>query len=168
VQRIAVWGCGSFECLFPGRLLGNAAACKKGKLRVVPWQKDGERYPSWLQPVTAGTWRGQFSDFVESIGVSKVYITVDLDCLAEEEAVTNWESGFYSVEELVWAIDLLHRKATIIGGDLCGAFSAARYESMFRGIASKFDHPKIRAISDEAARSINQRAFQKIWPALTG
>src|SRR6478752_6155624 len=32
VQQVAVWGCGSFECRLPWRLLGNRSACRSGRL----------------------------------------------------------------------------------------------------------------------------------------
>jgi len=168
VEKIMVWGCGSFECLFPGRLLGNSAACKSGRLRVVPWAKKGRRYPSWLQSMTGATWREQFMNFVEAIGASDVYVTVDMDCFVKEDAVTNWESGLYSVEEIAWAINLLRSKANMIGGDLCGAFSHPRYTSWFQQLASRFDHPKERVLSGEQVQLINRRAFWRIWPALIG
>jgi arginase family enzyme len=167
VEKIAVWGCGSFECLFPGRLLGNSHACKTGRLKVVPWAKENQKYPSWLQPMTNETWREKFTRFVNGIAASNVYVTIDMDCLAEDEAVTNWESGSYSVHEIVWAINQLRSKTNIIGGDLCGAYSSPRYAGWFQRFASKMDHPKERNISTDQLQSINQRAFQDIWPALT-
>ena len=31
-----------------------------------------------------------------------VYVTIDLDCLRAEDAVTNWESGRFSLDDLAW------------------------------------------------------------------
>ena len=69
VQQVAVWGCGSFECGFPWRLLGNRPACRSGRLRVSPWQS-GKSFPSWLHPISPADWRLSFAQYVESIRCS--------------------------------------------------------------------------------------------------
>jgi arginase family enzyme len=168
IERIAVWGCASFECLFPGRLLGNSASCKSGRLRVFPWAKEGAKYPSWLQPISDTSWRTEFMHFAETLRDSNVYVTVDMDCLIETDAVTNWESGRYTLEEITWAVSLLRSKANVVGGDLCGAYSAPQYAGGFQRIASKFDHPRRPVVSDERINSVNGRAYQAIWPVLVG
>ncbi len=104
VQQVAVWGCGSFECGFPGRLLGNRSACRAGRLRVAPWRSEGKGYPSWLHPISPPDWRLSFAQFVESILAQAIYVTVDLDCLGESDAITNWENGRFALCDLVWAI----------------------------------------------------------------
>ena len=142
VQQVAVWGCGSFECGLPWRLLGNRSACRSGRLRVAPWRIGREELPFLAS-----------SDFVFQVGVlllrnlsntirtRAIYVTVDLDCLGENDAVTNWENGRFALDDLVWAITLLRQKVRIVGGDLCGAFSPMRYGSRFQALAGRFDHP---------------------------
>jgi len=168
VQQVAVWGCGSFECGFPWRLLGNRAACRSGRLWVAPWQSVRQNYPSWLHPISSSNWRSAFGQFVESIGTSAIYVTVDLDCLGEKEAITNWENGRFASSDLVWAITFLRQKVRIIGGDLCGAFSPMRYGSRFQALAGRFDHPRQRAVDDNERRAVNLRALETIWPHLVG
>jgi hypothetical protein len=168
VQQVAVWGCGSFECGFPWRLLGNRSACRAGRLRVAPWGSEGKNYPSWLYPISSADWRGAFAQFVESIQTSAIYVTVDLDCLGERDAITNWENGRFVLSDLVWAITLLRQKVRIVGGDLCGAFSPMRYGSRFQALAGRFDHPRQRAVTDDERRSVNLRALETIWPHLVG
>jgi hypothetical protein len=168
VRKVAVWGCGSFECTFPWRLLGNQSGCRSGRLWIAPWQRDGKVYPSWLHPIVSGDWRANFTDFVESIQHLPVYLTVDLDCLREEESVTNWENGQFAVSDVVWALTLLRQNVRIIGGDLCGAISTTRYGSGFQSLAGRFDHPRPRTVTEDARREINLRALEAIWPALVG
>jgi len=168
VKSIAVIGCGSFECLFPFRFLGNALACKEGRLLVCPWRKNGKHYPLWLHPITTAQWREEFSKFAETLKDMAVYITVDMDCLNAEEAVTNWESGLFSADEIVWAINLLRSNAKIIGGDLCGAISTPHFAYAFQRLASRFDRPAKRSIDQGAAQIINQKSLAKIWPVLIG
>jgi arginase family enzyme len=168
VQQIAVWGCGSFECVLPWRLLGNRSACRSGRLRVAPWRTEGKKYPAWLYPISSSTWRAAFAEFVDALKTPAIYVTVDLDCLGESDAVTNWESGRFVLDDLVWALTLLRQTVRIVGGDLCGAFSTMRYGSRFQTLAGRFDHPRQRSVTDEERRSVNRRALETIWPHLTG
>jgi arginase family enzyme len=168
VCGIAVWGCGSFECRFPWRLLGNRAACRATKLWVCPWRSEGVVYPDWLHPITGTNWREAFLRYMESLRARPVYITIDLDCLRESDAVTNWENGRFAIDDVVWALEVVRSKAAIIGGDLCGAFSTLRYGSWFQTLAGRFDHPRQRAVQDGQRHFINSRALRAIWPGLVG
>jgi hypothetical protein len=169
VQQVAVWGCGSFECRLPWRLLGNRSACRSGRLRVAPWRSEGYDYPSWLHPMSSTPdWRAAFARYIESLGTLPVYVTVDLDSLRESDAITNWENGRFTLSDIVWAISLLRQKSQIIGGDLCGAFSAARYASWFQALAGRFDHPRQRSVSDSERCAVNLHALKVIWPSLIG
>jgi hypothetical protein len=73
--------------------------------------------------MSSADWQAAFARFVESIRTSAIYVTVDLDCLAESEAITNWENGRFLLADLLWAINFVRQNARIIGRDLCGAFS---------------------------------------------
>ena len=168
VDGIAVFGCGSFECRLPWRLLGNRAACRSKKLWVAPWRVDRTIYPAWLHPVTGMNWRGALANYLDSLRTKVLYVTIDLDCLKESEAITNWENGRFSIEDIAWALDFIRSKATIIGGDLCGPFSTQRYGSWFQALAGRFDHPRQRAVRDEERRRINCRALEALWPRLIG
>jgi hypothetical protein len=168
VRQVAVWGCGSFECGFPWRLLGNRPACRSGRLWVAPWRSEGKNYPSWLHPISPSEWRPAFAQFVESILTPTIYVTVDLDCLGESDAITNWENGRFALSDLVWAITLLRQKVRIVGGDLCGAFSPMQYGSWFQSLAGQFDHPRPRSVPEKERRSVNLRALETIWPILIG
>jgi hypothetical protein len=118
--------------------------------------------------MSALDWRAAFARYVESLGTFPVYVTVDLDSLRESDAITNWENGRFSLSDIVWAIGLLRQKSQIIGGDLCGAFSSARYASWFQALAGRFDHPRPRSVSDSERRAVNLHALKVIWPTLIG
>ncbi|MBV9129154.1 MAG: hypothetical protein JO298_02070 [Verrucomicrobia bacterium] len=168
VQQIAVWGCGSFECNLPWRLLGNRSACGSGRLLVAPWRYAEKDYPPWLHPISAADWRAAFAQFVESLETPAIYVTVDLDCLGEHEAVTNWENGRFGLADLVWAISVLRQKVRVVGGDLCGAFSSVQYSSRFQAFAGRFDHPRPRSVAASERRLVNLRALETVWPILVG
>jgi hypothetical protein len=59
-------------------------------------------------------------------------------------------------------------KALIVAGDICGAFSPPKYARSKQRFAANMDHPKLPAVDLEAARRINRRAFDTLWPALVG
>jgi arginase family enzyme len=167
VRGASVWGCGSDDCDASERGRGNRAATEGGKLAVHPWRKAKVEYPHWLLATTPETWRAEFADWAGRHAGEKLYVTIDLDCLAKTDAVTNWEAGQFTADDLVWALGMLHEKMTIIGGDLCGAWSPPAFAGAFQRFASWWDHPKAKIdVSKRAA--VNEAALAKLWPALVG
>lgn len=167
VEQVSIWGCGNFECQFPGRLLGNRTAARTNRLRVHPWAQ-AERYPSWLYPMDKGNWQDHFLLEAKQFRSRKIYVTIDLDCLEISHAFTNWEQGRFSPDDLTWALDQLRLQAEIIGGDLCGAYSLPRHAHFFQNLASRFDHPKFSKPSSNHLLERNLAIFEHIWPALLG
>ena len=113
-------------------------------------------------------WREKFEAFVRQIAGKNLYITIDLDCLTSEDAVTNWESGKFELADLEWALAQLHAAALVLGGDICGAYSLPKYARWKQHFAAEFDHPKIQLPSSDQIRAINFKALQNLWPPLTG
>jgi hypothetical protein len=89
--------------------------------------------------MSTADWKTAFVRFVESIRTSAIYVTVDLDCLAESDAITDWENGRFLLADLHWAINFLRKKTKSVGGDLCGAFSPIRSASWFQSMAGRLD-----------------------------
>jgi arginase family enzyme len=168
VQQVAVWGCGNFECWWPQQLFGNRRAESAGTLEVHPWAddrppKDQRRRGAILRD----NWRDHFEYFVKEIRAPNVYVTIDLDCLQANESVTNWENGRFSIEDVIWALGRLREEVKIVAGDICGAFSMARYSRWKQRFASETDHPKLTRPDPAAIEKINRTAFDSLWPALT-
>jgi hypothetical protein len=168
VRKISVWGCGNFECWWPGRIFGNRRAEREGRLEVHPWA-DG-RPPSDQNrrgAILRANWRERFTEFVQTLEGSNIYITIDLDCLRAEEAVTNWENGRFTVDDVIWSLTHLRRSNTrILGGDICGAFSPPVYARWKQRFAAEMDHPKLPVPDLAAAAKINLRALESLWPIL--
>ena len=167
VQKVCVWGCGNFECWWPARIFGNRAAERAGRLEVHPWAdtrsaKERGRRGAILR----SDWRGKFEQFVEQLGGVSVYVTIDLDCLNRSEAVTNWESGTFTADDVAWALGALRSSARVVGGDMCGAYSIPRYARWKQRFAAEFDHPTVATRDLEQAREINGAAFRRLWPVL--
>jgi len=167
VRGVSIWGCGNNECDSPRRKLGNSKAALAGKLVVHPWRRPKAEYPHWLLPTTRETWREEFEAWATRHAGEKLYVTVDLDCLVADEAVTNWESGQFTTDDLVWALGVLREKMAVIGGDLCGAWSTQRYATFFQKVAGWFDHPGEKS-GLQTRRPVNEVTRRRIWQALTG
>lgn len=169
VRRVSVWGCGNFECWWPHQILGNRRAEDVGTLEVHPWAdgrsaKDRDRRGA----IQRDNWRERFERFFETAGGEGVYVTLDLDSLNASEAVTNWEAGRFTIEDLEWALGKLRESARIIGGDICGAYSPPKYARFKQRFAAEFDHPKIELPSMEQIREINLKTLERLWPLLAG
>jgi arginase family enzyme len=167
IEHVAVWGCGNFECWWPHRIFGNRRAERAGILEVHPWAddqpaKDRQRRGAILRE----NWRQRFAQFSRSLADKNIYITIDLDCLRIEEAVTNWESGRFSVVDLQWALGSLRESCRIVGGDICGAYSPPKYARRKQRFAAEFDHPKLRLPDEDEIRAINLATLEKLWPLL--
>jgi arginase family enzyme len=168
VKKVSVWGCGNFECWWPGRLFGNRRAEREGRLEIHPWA-DGRPLSDQTRrgAILRANWRECFAQFVQALEGSNVYVTIDLDCLRGEEAVTNWESGRFTVEDVAWALTQLRASTPVVGGDICGAFSPPVYARLKQRFAAEMDHPKLPARDLEAAAKINLRTFDALWPLLS-
>ncbi|MEP6603488.1 MAG: hypothetical protein ABJB69_06045 [Spartobacteria bacterium] len=168
VQRVSVWGCGNFECWWPGQLFGNRRAERAGKLEVHPWADDRPLQDRQRRgAILRETWRDEFDRFARNLGGGDIYVTIDLDCLRAEEAVTNWENGRFAVVDLAWALGKLREHGRIIAGDICGAFSEPNYARWKQKFASEMDHPKLSRPSADEARKVNFATLEKLWPLLT-
>jgi hypothetical protein len=169
IQKVSVWGCGNFECWWPRQFFGNRRAERSGELEVHPWADDRPTADQDRRgAIVRSNWRAKFTQFVQALAGSNVYVTIDVDCLRAEDAVTNWESGRFTVDDVSWALTQLRSKTKIVGGDICGAFSPPKYARAKQRFAAEMDHPKLPVLDLEAAREVNLRAFNQLWPLLGG
>ncbi|MEO5721643.1 MAG: hypothetical protein ABIR71_09260 [Chthoniobacterales bacterium] len=167
VQKVSVWGCGNFECWWPGQAFGNRRAERAGTLEVHAWADDRPLAQQQRSgAIFRGTWREDFERFVGNLNGGNVYVTVDMDCLEASAAVTNWENGRFSPEDVVWALGKLHDATRIVGGDICGAYSPQKYARWKQGFVARLDHPRLPEPELSEARAVNRASFEKLWPVL--
>jgi hypothetical protein len=167
VKKVSVWGCGNFECWWPRQIFGNRRAEREGRLEVHPWAD--ERPASARErrgAIVRLDWQRRFLAFVKNLSGAAVYVTIDLDCLRSEDAVTNWESGRFTLDDLEWALSELRHVNRIIAGDICGAFSVPIYARWKQRFASEIDHPKLSRPESTEIQRINTVALKRLWPLL--
>jgi arginase family enzyme len=167
VQHVAIWGCGNFECWWPHNIFANRSGERTGRLEVHPWvddrpMKDRQRPGAIMRE----NWRETFEPFAANLRGANVYVTIDLDGLRAEDAITNWENGRFEVVDLEWALGKLREHARMIGGDICGAYSEPKYARWKQEFASNWDHPKLELPSADEIRKRNFATLERIWPAL--
>lgn len=169
LERASIWGCGNFECWWPQRIFGNHRAVRSGRLEVHPWAD--QRPPRDQQRpgvILRENWREHFAQFAASLQGRDIYVTVDLDCLRGGKAMTNWENGQFTADDVAWALRLLRGHAKVIAGDVCGAYSLPVYARRKQRFAAEMDHPKLPPPEPSVAVRVNREAFDVIWPALAG
>jgi arginase family enzyme len=167
VDQVTVWGCGNFEMDWPHNIFRNRLALRGGRLRIFPWTE--RQSPSALRRfpgVTRENWREQFERFAAELAGKNIYVTIDMDCLRKEEAITEWENGLFTADDLAWAITTLRQSANLVAGDICGASSPASYDRAFQRFAGWWDHPEVPATARDRAQAINIASLEIVWPAL--
>ena len=169
VRRAGVWGCNNFECWWPHQFFGNRRAERAGILEVHPWADDRPLKDQGRKgAILHENWRERFKEFAKSLADRNIYVTIDLDCLRVEQAVTNWESGRFTVADLEWALGKLRESSPIVGGDICGAYSPPQYARRKQRFAAEFDRPKLAPPNLEKSRATNLATLEKLWPILAG
>jgi hypothetical protein len=169
VRQLNIWGCGNFECWWPHNIFGNHRAERAGRLEVHPWADDRSRRDQQRRgAILRQNWREHFDQFACALDGADVYVTIDLDCLRVEEAITNWENGRFTTSDLIWALAKLRQHCRILAGDICGAFSPPVYARWKQKFASEWDHPKLKQPSMAQIRRTNLAAIEMLWPALQG
>ena len=168
IAKASVWGCGNFELRWPSRVFRNRWAMELGRLEIHAWaERQSPSVTKRFNCMTRNNWRERFTRFARSVMDMPIYVSIDMDSLAESEAISNWEHGLFTANDIAWALRELRHRTHIIGGDMCGAFSYPAYARPCQRFIANWDHPKL-SHDLEKARQINHRALQTIWPALTG
>ncbi|MDA3920469.1 MAG: hypothetical protein PF501_07295 [Salinisphaera sp.] len=99
---------------------------------------------------------------------SPVYLSIDKDVLGVEDARTNWDQGRMRASGLLDVIETLHGR--IVGGDITGEISLARYAQWWKRRLSALDHqPEVTSEQLTAwqpqQHALNQRLLEAIEDA---
>lgn len=106
-----------------------------------------------------------FLHLLRRLPTKKVYVTVDKDCLATGDALTNWDQGAMSLGDLLVMLKMIKENLEIVGMDITGDYSPVRVDGVFKKIASRLNRPvRIRAdeLPPEDVAAVNERANLRI------
>jgi len=112
-----------------------------------------------------------FSHVLKRLPSKDVYITIDKDCLKNEHALTNWEEGLLSLDELLLLLELIKDNANIIGVDILGDYSEEKMAGNLKRMVSYFDHPKrikAKTLAESFVTAVNEETNIRILKTLLG
>jgi hypothetical protein len=110
-----------------------------------------------------------FLSLLKRLPTRNAYISIDKDCLRKDFALTNWEEGRLTLEELLLMLKLIKENLNIIGLDIVGDHSRICLEGAIKKIASHLDHPKAFSAKDQPESyitSVNEDTNLKILQLL--
>jgi len=137
----------------------NSLDVKKGLLRSrISWQEiKNKKIDEFILKI------------IKRLPTKQVYVSLDKDCLRRDFALTNWEEGLLSLDELILSLKLIKSNLDIIGMDITGEYSKVLIQSKLKGLISRLDHPKeIRnfKIPEIQINQINETTNLKILQAI--
>lgn len=110
-----------------------------------------------------------FALLLKRLATKQVYISIDKDCLKKEYALTNWEEGLLSLEDLVDMLKAIKENLDIVGMDITGDYSKICISGKLKNFFSRLDHPKgvyATKYPDHFVTATNQETNLKILELL--
>ena len=152
VQKIITVGVCSHDLERPEPKLANLTLLSRGLLELYPYDHDPSHVssdygagPSFEQIGSHLHWKTirtfgeeNFIDYLLSrIQTANVYLTIDKDVLARDDAITNWDQGRMRLPYLLSTIREISKHHRIIGADVIGDYSKRSYSGSLRTRLSK-------------------------------
>lgn len=112
---------------------------------------------------------GFFRDIITRLPTKSVYVSIDKDCLKKEYALTNWQKGSFTLEELLVMVRIIKENTEIIGADISGDYSPIFAEDPVKRVISRFDHPRMfsaKGMSESRIKAINEATNIEIVKSL--
>ncbi|MBB3384340.1 arginase [Rhizobium sp. BK312] len=185
IQKVITIGVCSHDLRSPERKGANLHWLGDGKLELYPYEHPPSRVladygngASYRQEGGALHWKSiaeigeeNFIDHMLSrIRTEAVYVTIDKDVLAADDAVTNWDQGRMRLPYLLSLISEIGSRHRIIGADVIGDYSTPSYAGSLRMQFMKraeifIDQPRMRQ-GAETMRNINSAANHALLEVL--
>ncbi|NTJ66248.1 arginase [Agrobacterium rhizogenes] len=185
IQKVLTIGVCSHDLRSPERKGANLHWLGDGKLELYPYEHPPSRVAadygtgaSYRQERGALHWKSiveigeeNFIDHMLSrIRTEAVYVTIDKDVLAADDAVTNWDQGRMRLPYLLALISEIGSRHRIIGADVIGDYSTPSYAGSLRTQFMKraeifIDQPRMRQ-GAETMRNINSAANHALLEVL--
>ncbi len=161
IDKVLLFGPSSDDLASPALYTGNLQALKNDRLEIYPYAHAPTRVlfrnvprNSSLQIRRSGLtseiiWTelqgSNLEDFISQVlrrcGTRKAYISIDKDCLRSEHALSNWEEGLFSLDELLRIVQVIKQEMDIVGADITGEYSRPVLSGRFKSFCSSLDHP---------------------------
>ena len=85
----------------------------------------------------------------------KAYISIDKDCLRSDHALSNWEPGLLSLDELLRLLKVIKETMDIVGLDITGEYSEPEVWGSIKSFCSRLDHPAAYSARGKPSASID-------------
>lgn len=153
---------------------GDIGLLEAGRLELYAWRApEGEAEVvlngrAW--PTVAALGEAAFLDLLDRrIDTRQVYVTLDKDVLAGDEAVSNWDQGQASLAFVLAVLDRVAAGREMIGADVVGDWSRPVYggtpgRAWTKRVEAYLDQPR-HAPDAAIARRINEPANLKLLDA---
>lgn len=156
IRRIITLGPCSDDLQNPQFKGGNLGALQRGDLQLFPWQHeptkvwgrigDGaghEQHENLLhwRNLSDRDWPTFVTTLIQDLPTDAIWITIDKDVLASEDAATNWDQGGMRLTHLLHAIRALAASKRVLGIDICGEFAKAPHSNLLKRWEAKSDQP---------------------------
>lgn len=154
VAKVITIGPCSDDLAWPQLKGANLAAIAARRLEVYPWRHPPSRLvPALPRPkglpavghrlhwhtVGGAAWTGFVADLSRRIPTRDVWITIDKDVFAPDEAVTNWDQGEMRLAHAMALVREVAERHAIIGVDVCGDYSPPRLGDPWRRVLAFLD-----------------------------
>ncbi|PWR23062.1 arginase family protein [Zavarzinia compransoris] len=166
VQRVVTIGPCSDDIIRPRRRAGPWLH----KLEIHPWWNSGARGSDGVvraRNLADCDWHVFLAELIASLPTERLWITIDKDVLAPDEAVTNWDQGGLPLARLVETIRRLARHFTIVGADICGEYAPINHRNPFKSLEARLDQPRLPPQADLAVNARTNETlistFEEIW-----
>lgn len=182
VARVITLGVCSNDLKLPQLKSGNVRALGSGRLEIHAWRappslvwghigdgpghKQVGRYLVW-NCLADLDWSEFLRALVARLPTEAVWVTIDKDVLRAADAATNWDQGEMPLEALLTAIRRIAAARRVIGVDVCGERSPARFSDPIKRIAAWLDHPRAIHLPSEALAR-NDRTNRELLETLAG
>jgi arginase family enzyme len=106
-----------------------------------------------------------FSQIINRIPNKSVYISIDKDCLRAGYSLSNWEEGFFELNDLLAILKSIKEKFDIVGLDITGDYSSVQINGRIKSFFTKLDHPKdytAKDMPEALVSSVNEQTNLKI------
>jgi arginase family enzyme len=182
VARVVTLGPCSDDLVRPGLKGGNLGALDAGRIALFPWRHapsrvfhriadgPGHRHANghivWRNLADSNT-RRNLDLILPAIETAAIWLTIDKDVLAEDQALTNWDQGQMPLQAMLDLIRGIAAAKRIAGADICGEYSPPRFANPLKRIESRIDRPQ-RAASDAALarnEAVNRQLLATICEA---